>query len=75
MQIYYLGKFKILVPEELLALLDKEDEKLVVMDRIELGVYCLISYVEGVLNIQNGWNINYSLEDVTLTLRCKEEEN
>ncbi len=56
---YKLGEFKIIVPSGMLVSFTRDDEIMVVTNKKENEIHCIIELNNNKLIFNNGWNIKY----------------
>lgn len=56
---YKLGEFKITVPSGMLVSFTRDDEIMVVTNKKENEIHCIIELNNNKLIFNNGWNIKY----------------
>ncbi len=68
MNIYKMNKFKIITDPNMLVTFSKDNKTMVVADKKEREIHCIIELNNEKLLISNGWNIKYSLNENELEL-------
>lgn len=56
---YKLGEFKIIVPSSMLVSFTTDDKIMVVTNKKENEIHCIIELNDNKLIFNNGWNIKY----------------
>ncbi len=66
---YKLGKFEIIVPSSMLVTFTIDNKIMVVTNRKENEIHCIIELNNGKLLLNNGWNIKYFFNENKLELQ------
>lgn len=72
---YKLGKFKIIVPSSMLVTFTMDNKVMVVANKKENEIHCIIELNSEKLLLNNGWNIKYMFNENELKLEYNFIEN
>lgn len=72
---YKLGKFKIIVPLDMLVSFTLDNKIIVVTNKKENEIHCIIELNDEKLVLNNGWNVKYLFRENELELQYNFIEN